>query len=177
MLDESDVATLVQAYLRPDPRHPEPGKRLHELGPAVVPALATAYESAGRWQDRAALVVAATFHARASDAAVALGLKALGDRATVVRYRACGLLAYANRPDTLPALRAALAHPDARTSADAAAAIVAIETGNHHRFIDRAGVGNITWNVNAADGPAPERPRAGEIRAWWGRLRRRLSGR
>lgn len=175
MTDEAHIAALVRAYLTPEPTHPHPGRALRALGPAVVPALAAAYETTGKWQGRAALVVAAMFHARESDAAVALGVRALGDRATVVRYRACGLLAYAGRRDTLPALRALLAHPDAATVADAKAAIVAIETGNHHRFVDRAGVGGIDWQVNEGDPPAPH-PVAGGG-SWWDRLRRRLARR
>jgi hypothetical protein len=155
MTDDSRIEALVRAYLAPDADIPHPGAELRALGPAVVPALARAYATTGRWQGRAALVVAAMFHARHSDAAVALGVQALGDRSTVVRYRGCGLLAYAGRDDALPALHALARHPDERTRADAAAAVVAIETRNHHRFVDRAGVGGITWNVNDEDGESP----------------------
>lgn len=175
MPQQSEIAELVAALVNPDPRHPRPGHALHAMGPRVVPALAAAYETTGRWQGRAALVVAAMRHARECDEAVALGLRALNDRATLVRYRACGLLAYAQRTDALPALRALLTHPDAPTRADAAAAITAIETGNHHRFVDRGGLGNITWRVNDDDDEAPAGA-AALTRSWITKLRRLWRG-
>ena len=178
MTDDAELNALIAAYLRPDEHHARPGAALRARGPAVVPALAHAYATAGRARDRAALLVAATFHARVSAPAVALGLEALGDRARVVRDRACGLLAYAGRSEALPALRALSAHPDAATRGDAAAAVVAIESRNHHRFIDRAGEGRVTWLVNPSDAePRTGAAGLGRGPGWWGRLWRHLTTR
>ena len=176
MSETTDLSALVAAYLTPDPVDPDAAAALRAKGPAVVPALAAAYGMAPQWRQRAALLVAATVHARRSDAAVALGLQALQDRASAVRYRACGLLAYAGRPETVTALAALRTHSDAATRADAAAAITAITTRNHHRFVDRAGVGGITWAVNASDPEAPDGPPSlwAAWRAHWGHWWRHL---
>jgi hypothetical protein len=78
--------------------------RLRELGLAVVPYLAEAYPSFRKWQGRASLVFHCIRHARVSDEAFRLGLLALSDKAAHVRYRACSLLAYAQRPEAMPRL-------------------------------------------------------------------------
>jgi len=90
-------------------------------------------------------------YARIEEGAFRLGIRALNDRATLVRYRACGLLAYSLRRDALPSLRKALEHPDPKTTEDAAAAIRAIEARNHHLFRDRDGSGHVRWIVNPED--------------------------
>ena len=92
--------------------------------------------------------------ARTSDIAFELGITALHDRSFVVRYRACGLLAFSQRRDALPALRPLLKHRDPRTAADATAAIDAIKRRNHHYFIDREHTGQIFWRVEGAEGAA-----------------------
>ena len=173
-MDDTRISALVATLAAGGPAADAAALELRDFGPAVVPALAAAYETTGRWQGRAALLFHAIRYARTSDAAVALGKRALTDRATIVRYRACGLLAYSLRRDVLPDLRPLLAHADAPTRADAAAAITAIERGNHHRFIDRDGSGNSFWHVNPGDTPdedddAPE--------PWWRRSWRLLTGR
>ena len=89
-----------------------------------------------------------------SEAAFRLGLAACGDKATLVRYRACGLLAYSLRADALPTLEAMLRHRDRRTAEDAAAAIDAIRSRNHHYFIDREHTGRIFWQVGDGITPA-----------------------
>jgi hypothetical protein len=123
---------------------------LRPLGNAVVPYLVEAYRRAKRGEMRVVLVFHAIRFARTSDDAVALGLAALKDRATLVRHRACGLLAYSLRREVLPALRDLLTHPDARTVDDAKAAIDAIERQNHHYFVDRDHSGRVKWEVVGA---------------------------
>ena len=124
---------------------------LRDLGGSVVPYLAEAYASFRKWQGRASLVFHSTRYARTSEEAFRLGLDALSDKATVVRYRACGLLAYSLRSEALPPLEALLQHPDARTVDDATAAIDAITHANHHYFIDRSHSGRSFWEVNEGD--------------------------
>jgi hypothetical protein len=118
---------------------------------AVVPYLAEGYPSFRKWQGRASLVFHCIRHARLSDEALRLGLLALSDKAAQVRYRACGLLAYSQRLEAIPPLNALLAHPDARTVADARAAIDAITQRNHHYFVDRDHSGRSFWQVNEGD--------------------------
>jgi hypothetical protein len=124
---------------------------LRAHGAAARPYLLAAYPTARTWQGRTALVFHAIRFARRSEAAVALGRLVLGDRSYMVRYRACGVLAYALRRDTLPALEPLLRHDDQRTREDAAAAIASIRARNHHRFVDRDGSGRSEWQVNDDD--------------------------
>ena len=124
---------------------------LKPLGEEVVRHLAKAYPQMKKAQARVACVFHAMGFARTSDAAFQLGVTALSDRATLVRYRACGLLAYSLRRDAVPHLKALLRHDDAETAADARAAIDAIERKNHHFFVDRKHSGSTFWDVNPGD--------------------------
>jgi hypothetical protein len=126
-------------------------EQLKPLGEAVVPSLAQAYPRFRTAQGRVSLVFHAIRHARSSDDAFKLGLAALRDKATLVRYRACGLLAYSLRKDALSHLKEALSHPDEKTAEDARAAITAIKKQNHHLFIDRDQSGRTEWVVNESD--------------------------
>ena len=124
---------------------------LRELGENVVPFLREAYPTFTRWQGRVSLVFHSIRYARVSEDAFLLGLDALNDRATLVRYRACALLAYSLRRDALPGLKHLLKHRDPRTIADATASIHAIEKQNHHLLVDRTGSGRTSWVVNEED--------------------------
>lgn len=124
---------------------------LRPLREAVIPYLYEEYRRARRGELRVALVFHAIGFARTSEPAVALGLAALDDRATLVRYRACGLLAYSLRREALSKLRALLSHADQRTVADARAAIDAIEHQDHHLFVDRNHTGRVRWEVVQSD--------------------------
>lgn len=126
-------------------------QKLRPLGVAAVPYLAGAYSSFRKWQGRASLVFHSIPYARVSEEAFQLGLAALRDKSTVVRYRACGLLAYSLRREALPHLALACGHADSRTAADAAAAADAITHNNHHLFIDRHHSGRSFWVVNDGD--------------------------
>jgi hypothetical protein len=124
---------------------------LRPTGEAVVPILREAYPRFRKWQGRVSLVYHAIRYARTSDDAFALGLAALNDKATLVRYRACGLLAYSLREEAIPPLEALLDHSDQRTIDDARAALDAIHSCNHHFFVDRSHSGMSFWQVNAGD--------------------------
>jgi hypothetical protein len=129
----------------------EAWSKLRHLGVEVVPYLREAYPSLSRWQGRVSLVFHSIRFARVSEEAFQLGLEALNDRATVVRYRACALLAYSLRKDALFALKRLLTHADSKTADNAAAAMNAIRRQNHHLFVDRDGSGNVSWVVNDED--------------------------
>ncbi len=125
--------------------------QLRDLGVTVVPYLLEAYRTFRKAKGRVSLVFHAIRYARTSEEAFRLGIEALSDKATLVRYRACGLLAYSQRPDSIPHLKALLTHADARTAEDAKAAIDAISNGNHHYFVDRGHSGRSFWQVNEGD--------------------------
>ncbi|MEZ0243026.1 MAG: hypothetical protein ACAH11_06590, partial [Sphingomonas sp.] len=93
---------------------------------------------------------------------------ALKDKSKLVRYRACGLLAYALRKEAIPALEAMRGDPDWQVRQSAKAAVFAIRERNHHLFIDRAGSGRAFWEVNRDDPPG-KRP------SWLTRLRMRMT--
>lgn len=124
---------------------------LRPLGIEVVPFLRAAYPTFRKSQGRVSLVFHSIRYARSSEDAFQLGIAATKDRATLVRYRACGLLAYSLRKDALPVLRELLNHSDKRTSEDARAAIDAISHQSHHYFVDRDHSGRTTWVVNESD--------------------------
>lgn len=125
--------------------------KLRPLGVAVVPYLREAYPTFSRWQGRVSLVYHSIRYSRVSDDAFLLGLEALNDRATLVRYRACALVAYSLRKDALFALNKLLSHSDPKTVEDARAAVTAINSQNHHLFVDRDNSGRVRWVVNDED--------------------------
>lgn len=124
---------------------------LKVLGADVCPYLLAAYPNFKRWQGRVSLVFHSISYARVREEAFQLGLLALGDRSSLVRYRACSILAYSLRKDALPPLKALLTHEDVKTREDAAAAINAIQAKNHHLFVDRDRTGRSFWIVNEED--------------------------
>jgi len=90
--------------------------------------------------------------ARTHPKVVELAESALGDPSRMVRYHACGALAYACHRKALPALRRLLlSHRSEATRRDAQAAITAIEEENHHLYADRERKGNIRWILNRED--------------------------
>jgi len=143
----------------------EAWQQLKPLGEAVVPYLAKAYPRFRKAQGRVSLVFHSIGYARASEEAFQLGVAALKDKATLVRYRACGLLAYSLRKDALPCLQGVSNHSDDKTAEDAHAAIDAIRRQNHHLFVDRDHSGRIEWVVNEGDRVA-EKPRRSWFKVW-----------
>jgi len=141
-MDTTNTAAIEEAWAK-----------LRPLGPAVLPFFTDAYPRTKRAQGRTAILFHATRWARSSDLAFRLGLLGINDRATLARYRACGILAYSLRPDALPSLHGLLSHPDPKTVEDAKAAIRAIEQANHHYFVDRELTGRSLWHVNDGDTP------------------------
>ncbi|MGH9259750.1 MAG: hypothetical protein ACRD08_07630 [Acidimicrobiales bacterium] len=125
--------------------------RLRPRDVLAMPDLVKSYRAARSWRGRAAAVSRATRFARDSELAFQLGLEALTDQAGPVRHRACGLLAYSVRRDSVTKLRSLLGHSDPDTRDDARAAIAAILSQNHHLFKDREFSGQIFWIVCEAD--------------------------
>lgn len=117
----------------------------------MVPFLAECFPRTKKTQGRVALVFHAIRFARESHSAFELGVLALSDKATLVRYRACALCAYSLRDDAIPHLKLLLKHSDSKTVADAKAAIDAIRFRNHHYFVDRIHSCGTFWEVNPGD--------------------------
>jgi len=128
--------------------------QLRPLGAAVVPYLAEFYPNAKMLEGRRAILYHAIRHSRTTEAAFQLGVAGLSDRASIVRYRGCCVLAYSLRHDAIPHLEVLLAHKDRKTAEDARAAIDAIKRNNHHYFVDRDHTGQMFWEVNEGDTPA-----------------------
>lgn len=78
------------------------------------------------WQSRAAQLYYSTGFARTRYDVVAFATEALKDKSIEVRYRACGLLAFAQRKRTIPKLQAVIENRNATTATYASAAIDAI---------------------------------------------------
>ena len=127
--------------------------KLRPLRDHVVPYLLEAYPTTKKWQGRVAIVYHSIRYARSSEEAFQLGLIACQDKAMLVRYRACGLLAYSLRFDAIPHLEALFKHRERKTVEDAVAAIDAIKSQNHHYFVDPNHTGQIFWQVNDGDSP------------------------
>lgn len=128
-------------------------EQLRGLGAAVTPYLREAFPKFRKSQGRAALLFHAIRFSRESEDAFQMALTALTDKATVVRYRACSLLAYSLRKNALAHLKPLLKHADARTAEDAHASMDAITARNHHYFVDRHHTGRAFWHVNDGDTP------------------------
>lgn len=117
------------------------------LGGSLPERLLSRYRQAKKWPTRSSYVYHAVRYAQDSDAAIELALLAVKDKAKVVRYRACMLLACSQRKELLPKLHDLLAQVAEDTKADLLAAIDAIEVQNHNYFVDRDRSGLTTLTV------------------------------
>lgn len=109
--------------------------RLKESGIDLPSLLSKKYSESKKWGERASCVHHSIKYAKDSEDAYRLGIKALGDKSKVVRYRACMLLAVAQNTDALSHLEKLLG--DNSLKEDAVAAIDAIKNKNHNYFVDR----------------------------------------
>lgn len=125
--------------------------KLRDLGDRVAPFFEEFFPRAKKLQARRDIAFHCIRFARGSESAYRIGLMAIRDKSTIVRYRGCCILAYALRRDALPALQSLLNHSDSKTAEDARAAIDAIKSGNHHYFMDRQHSGKTKWQVNPND--------------------------
>ena len=111
--------------------------------------LLTRYRSQKSWKPRSSYVYHATRYAKQSEAAIKLGKLAVGDKSSVVRYRACKLLAYSLRRELLPFLEQRLSKAkDEKARGDIEAAMDAIVQQNHNYFVDRDHSGKVTLNIH-----------------------------
>ena len=121
-------------------------KALSSLGGKFPELLLEKFRSSSKWGERASCVYHAIKYAKANDAAFQVGIEALNDKSKKVRYRACMLLAVAQRPEAIESLESLV--NDADSEDDARAAIDSIKNKNHNYFVDREHSGKITLNVS-----------------------------
>lgn len=147
-MDKDELNRLLSAL---DETNPDQNwaaiRELEHSGVNIPRVLLEHYRASRSWRGRVSCVFFCIPYARKSDDAVQLGTEALKDKSKVVRHRACSLLAYSLRDDTVSNLRQLLVHDDPSTVDDARAAIDAIEHRNHHFFLDRSHNGKMTWTV------------------------------
>jgi len=118
---------------------------------ALVPHYIEAFPRIKSWIGRKYIIFWIRRYARKNPDVVILAKAALNDKSWKVRQDACAALAYALDSSALPSLRKLLTHSNETTREDAAAAIDAIESKNHHFFYDRKHAGNIFWDVDPED--------------------------
>jgi hypothetical protein len=147
-MHDSEIQTFIKALDTTKSLDAETAwAQLRPLGIDVVPHLANFYPRARKWQGRAWLIYQAIRYSRVSEDAFQLGLNALNDKSSVVRYRACSLCAYSLRHEAIPVLKTLLSHQDQKTVADTRAAIDAIQHQNHNYFHDRTHSEQVLWEV------------------------------
>jgi len=147
-MDDDQIRTLVARFDTNDNSvRNEAWQQLRELDERVVPFFEDFFGHAKKLAARRDIAFHCIRYARTSEAAFRVGLLAIGDKSTIVRYRGCCVLAYSLRRDALAALTGLLDHSDAKTVEDAKAAIDAIRNQNHHYFVDRGHSGQMFWEV------------------------------
>lgn len=102
------------------------------------------YPTFKKWQGRAFLLNKGIHYVRESEDAYKVGIAALNDKSSIVRYRAIELLAYAQRKEAIPFLEKLLAHSDISTQEHTKRAIHALKKQNHHLFL---GEKQVNWIV------------------------------
>jgi len=117
----------------------------------LIPLLVQAFPAIRRSEGRIAILARLLRSTRDRPDIVPLAVRALADRAYLVRELACSILAYSLRHDAIPSLQAAAERGDPKTRADALAAIDAIAHQNHHYFADRQHTGQTRWIVKPGD--------------------------
>ncbi|MGI8979461.1 MAG: hypothetical protein ACR2FY_09560 [Pirellulaceae bacterium] len=128
-------------------------QQLRELDEQVVPFFEEFFSRARRLEARRDIAFHCIGFARTNETAFRIGLTAIADKSSIVRYRGCCILAYSLRPEAVEPLKKLLVHSDTKTVADATAAIDAIENQNHHLFMDRSHSGRTFWKVCETDWP------------------------
>lgn len=152
-LEDSRIRRLVEELDTGKVEHEQRAwNQLRQLGDKVLPYFIEYFPRMRKWQGRASVIFHSIPFSRSHDEVVKLACEALSDKATIVRYRACMLLAYSLRKDVIPDLKKILNHTDKKTAEDAAAALDAIKHQNHNYFLDRTHTGRLIWKLEGEDG-------------------------
>lgn len=103
------------------------------------------YPTFKKWQGRAFLLNKGIHYVRRErEDAYQLGIVALNDKSSIVRYCAIELIAYAQRKEAIPFLEKLLTHSDRSTQEHTKRAIHALKKQNHHLFL---GEKQVNWIV------------------------------
>src|SRR5262245_32541916 len=89
-LDTKDTAVRDAAW-----------QQLRNLGERVLPFFEDFFPRAKRFEARRDMAFHCIRYARTSESAFRIGVSAIADRSSIVRYRGCGILAYSQRRDAL----------------------------------------------------------------------------
>ena len=138
-----------------------------KVGEERIEPLITGYATFSKWQERLACVYHLLGYAKNHQEVFELGIRALSDKAAMVRYRACQLLAYSQKAEALPALQDLLNHRDAKSVEDAKAAIDAITHRNHHYFVDRNHTGQMFMAVGPPSAALEMVVQKSKDQPWW----------
>jgi hypothetical protein len=163
MTDEGRQAEVRKQLARTDSADAEGvefcwrAQALWPLEVELLPLVLDQYRRTRHWQGRASQVYHATGFAPYQEAAVELGIEALADRSLNVRYRACGLLAYAQHAEAVAFLTRLAREADERTARYARAALEAVaqrdmgpftaqdEPGRRFAFLPKYGPMRVPW--------------------------------
>jgi hypothetical protein len=107
---------------------------LKNVGENLVPYLIEFYPHTRKWQGRASILKHCVRYAEKRSDVVQLGLNALQDKSSAVRFRACELLARSLNPMAIPNLKKLLNHSDRKTLKNASLAIKSIRRKNFAHF-------------------------------------------
>jgi hypothetical protein len=147
-MNDDEIRSLVSTFdTKDNALRDAVWQQLKPLGERFLPFFEDLFLRARRSEIRRDIAFHSIRFARVSDSAFRIGIAAIADRSSIVRYRGCCILAYSLRQDALPPLRTLTSHSDKKTIEDAVAAIDAIEHCNHNLFIDRTHSGQCTWTV------------------------------
>ena len=120
-------------------------ERLKDFEVNLPEVLLNKYNNSKKWGERASCLYHSIKYAKNNENSYQLGIKALNDKSKVVRYRACMLLAVAQKKEAIPFLEELLENNDSQS--DAIAAIDAIKNNNQNYFVDREHSGKVKLNV------------------------------
>lgn len=120
-------------------------RELSQIGDRFPELLLQRYRESKKWSERASCVYHSMKFAKENGSSFQLGLEATKDKSKHVRYRACMLLAVAQKDEAIAHLEPLL--KNTVSASDALAAIDAIKHRNHHYFADRDHSGEVTLNV------------------------------
>ncbi|HBI44036.1 MAG TPA: hypothetical protein DDY78_14470 [Planctomycetales bacterium] len=151
-MEDDEIRVLVASFDTKDKaaRHAA-WQQLRDLGDRVLAFFEEFFPFAKRHEARRDMAFHSIRYARTNNIAFRIGLAAIADRSSIVRYRGCCILAYSLSRDAVPALEGLLGHSDKKTAEDARAVIDAIQNRNHHYFIDRKHSGQMFWEVRKGD--------------------------
>ncbi len=120
-------------------------KELSKLGDKFPELLLQKYRKSTKWGERSSCVYHSIKYAKEHSSSFQLGIEATKDKSKHVRYRACMLLAVAQKQEAITYLERLQNNAD--SASDALAAIDAIKHENHNYFIDRDHSGKVSLNV------------------------------